>query len=508
MKVLNALCRQKLSAFAEKSFPIVNPGQLYEHNWHVDCIAEHLEACRSREIRKLIINLPPRFLKTYLVGVAFPAWCWATDPTEKFIYTSFSDELCKDTALNVKELIESDWYKSMSAQDVSVHNKQNEKTNFEIADHRGMFYAKTILGKITGKGADYVICDDPMKPDDSHSETQRYNVIRAIRGTLFSRFNDPNDGVFIMIMQRLHTEDPTGDLLEDGDFVHLKLPAKALQRIQIEVNNKNWEMDEGDLLFEDRFGDDVLQGKQRELTAQEYAGQYLQEPAPIGGADFKRDDLKYFSRTGFDVKRCNMHLTVDPASSRDKTKSKRNDNDYTAMVMWALAPDQNYYIVDGVRERLSLPERVERLFELHRKWSGQSGRPVKVGYENFGYDADITTIEQKMSLENYRFSIQEIRNRNDKRSKIRRLQLPFEQHRIYFPNDYFIKNDEGLPVNFMNDIIKNEILLFPHAPHDDFLDAMAMIFDMNPLFPKSSSDKMAVDEYDHLFSKQQSVWDV
>lgn len=244
----------------------------------------------------------------------------------------------------------------------------------------------------------------------------------------------------------------------------------------------------------------MLDDLQEAMGSYAMAGQYLQEPVPLGGGEFKSDYLNYYNTETLNTSTCNLYITVDPATSKKKT------SDYTAIVVWALAPDQNYYLVDGVRERLNPTERIERLFEVHRKWAKKTGKPPRVGYERYGMMSDTHYIQQKQTQDSYRFALQEIHSGMQKEERIRRLIPIAERGQMWLPNNLFYKNNKGLPENFINVIVEQEILLFPFATHDDFLDAMAMLIDMNPIFPRVDS----VDVHDGLDwqSQDMSVFDL
>jgi len=309
-ETFDALCRQKLSIYSGKAFEIVEPSVDFEWNWHIDCVCDHLEAVESGDIRRLIINIPPRTLKTFIASVAFPSWCFARNPSVKFMLTSFKFDLAKSMTRKTRLIMNSDWYKSI-APNVEFARDKNEVHHFETSK-MGQYYAGA-MSSVTGTGSEIQICDDPLNPMEAVSDVQRLNAIETIRGTLFSRFNDPRTGRFILIMQRLHAEDPTGDLLKDDGWTHLSLPAIHEPKTIIDFGGKKWEYGDDGLLFPDRLSREVLEEKQQELGPYAFAGQYLQSPVPLGGGEFKKDFINYYASQSFDASKANLYIVVDPS---------------------------------------------------------------------------------------------------------------------------------------------------------------------------------------------------
>ena len=493
-RLYDAKTRTDLSVFAQRAFKEIEPGTQYVHNWHVDCISEHLMAIWDGDCTRLIINIPPRFMKTLLCSVFFPAWAFIQNPSIKFINTSFKFDLAKKMTRRTRGVIQSSFYQGL-APHVQISHDQNEKHFFETTQ-KGHYYSSA-MSSVTGEGADIQICDDPINPAEANSDLQRANAIETIRQTLFSRFNNSQTGRFILVMQRLHEADPTGDLLQDEGWTHLKLPAEVNKKTIIEIRGKKFEYGDDGLLFPKLFDQQTLDQKKRELGAYAYAGQYLQRPAPIGGGEFKKDWIQYFEANTFDAKGCNIFITVDPATSKKKTA------DYTAIAVWALAKDKNMYLVDGIRERLNPSERIQKLFEIHQKWNDRCGKPARrVGYEAYGLNSDIHWIEEKQKQDSYRFGITQIKSPMKKEDRIRRLIPMFEEQRIYLPSDMYYKDDKGLPQNFISDIIQEEMMLFPFARHDDFIDAMAMVFDLEMTFPNGGRS------YQYSTPMPESIYDL
>jgi hypothetical protein len=134
----------------------------FQANWHLDAICEHLEAVASLQIKNLLINVPPRFGKSTIVSVMFPAWLWARNPTLRLLYSSYAQGLSTRDALATRRLIESSWYQSQWGSVYRITTDQNEKTRFEN-DGRGYRLATSVGGANTGEGGDIIVCDDPPR---------------------------------------------------------------------------------------------------------------------------------------------------------------------------------------------------------------------------------------------------------------------------------------------------------------------------------------------------------
>lgn len=472
-KQFDAACRQDFSTFFRRAWVEMEPSA-YKHNWHIDCISAHLQEVELGNIRKLIVNVPPRTAKTLLANIAFTAWVLGRKPGARVVGVSYSQRLSEKIAYKARLLMETEWFMALFPS-CRLDANQSQKANFMTTAGGGRF-STSVGGVLTGEGGDYILLDDPMNPEEALSDVKRISGNEWVDSTVHTRLNDLETGRIVCIMQRLHSDDTTGHLMEQGGWHLLKLPAETKKPIDIEIAGKSWRY-EG-LLHEDRLSLETLEELQNSMGSYTYAGQYLQEPVPLGGGEFKADFMQYYASKSLDPKSGNIYITVDPANSKKKT------SDFTAMAVWLLGRDQNYYLIDGVRERLNPTERIERLFALHRKWNQLSGKPPKVGYERYGMMADTHYIQKKQTEESYRFPLQEIHSGVQKEERIRRLIPVMERGQIWLPNDLFYTDGKGLPQNLMHDIVSEEFLLFPFGRHDDFADAMSMLFDMNPIFPK------------------------
>jgi predicted phage terminase large subunit-like protein len=271
LKQICDIARFDFAAFARFVFPVLQPGVEFEPNWHIECIAEHLEAMERGELPRLIINLPPRSLKSYLVSQAFPAWVLGRTPSEKFINISYGASVVEQNAINCRRIINSPFYKicfpdlKMGILDRNIHFQ---------TDQGGHYYADTALSTVTGIGCNYMVLDDLLKPMEALSDTIRNSTNENMRATLLNRFDDRRIGKLLMVMQRLHVDDPTGNLLKDKGITLLKLPGETKTRIHVSLKTPKrmmeWDMPENSLLFPVRLSREALDQLRMDMTEYHY----------------------------------------------------------------------------------------------------------------------------------------------------------------------------------------------------------------------------------------------
>jgi predicted phage terminase large subunit-like protein len=219
---------------------------------------------------------------------------------------------------------------------------------------------------------------------------------------------------------------------------------------------------------------ETLMEKRRDMGPYTFGTQMLQDPVADKAMGFKTEWLKFYKTLG-DVSKWNKYILVDPAGK------KKTTSDYTVMEVIGLAPDNNYYLIDAVRDRMNLTKRASKLFELHRKHL-----PVAVGYEEYGMQADIEHVQYVMEQENYRFNIIALGGGVPKEDRIQKLIPVYEQGRFYMPESLSYVNYEGRSRDYVKDFIDDEYTSFPVSVHDDMLDCRARILDpvLNAKFPK------------------------
>jgi hypothetical protein len=228
-----ALLRNDLSSFIWKSFHTILPGTPYLPNWHIEAIIYQLMRVRQGEISRLLINQPPRSLKSICVSVAYVAWLLGHDPSRRVIVVSYSNELAAELHRQFRMIIDAPWYQALFPGMRAARDTGTEL----VTTAGGSRYATSGGGALTGRGADLIIVDDPLKAEEAMSEAARKRVIDWYSGTLVSRLNDKESGPIIVVMQRLHENDLAGHLLDQGGWEHLDLPAIAVDDSVIPVGN-------------------------------------------------------------------------------------------------------------------------------------------------------------------------------------------------------------------------------------------------------------------------------
>lgn len=222
----------------------------------------------------------------------------------------------------------------------------------------------------------------------------------------------------------------------------------------------------GDITRPALWSKELMAAKRRDYGIYTFGTQILQNPKGDETQGFKREWLRHYKNAN-SGKGMNKYILVDPAHSKKKT------SDYTAMLVIGLGRDGNYYVLDMVRDRLSLAQRCERLIDLHKKWD-----PLEVRYESYGLQADTEHIEMVKESINYRFRILEVGGAVAKPDRIKRLIPIFEQGKMWLPTSYHVADVDGEVHDLVHDFIEDEYAAFPVGLHDDLLDCMARIVEL------------------------------
>jgi predicted phage terminase large subunit-like protein len=358
-----SLLRNGLRFFIERSFYALNPGTRFEANWHIDVIAAKLEDCLRGKTRRLIVNLPPRSLKSHAITVAFPAWVLGHNPSSQIICASYGMDLSEKHARDCRNLMMSEFYKycfptRLAPQRLSV-------TDFETTA-KGSRLSTSVGGPITGRGGDIIIVDDPLKPEEALSEVSRKRANEWFDGTLSSRLNQKEEGTYIIVMQRLHQDDLVGHLLERGDsWEVLNFPAIAEEDechvIETIFGPRAFTRKAGEPLHPKRESLESLRRTREIVGEYSFLSQYQQAPVPKGGAMIKTDWFKYYPAGQLPGSFIYILQSWDTAIKSGEL------NDYSVCTTWGVVGGK-YYLLDVFRRRLEYSDLKRAAWEQARRY--------------------------------------------------------------------------------------------------------------------------------------------
>ncbi len=436
----DALMREDLSSFIQRTFATVDPGAEYCHNWHVDLIAEYLQACTARDIKRLVINIPPRYLKSIAVSVAWPAWVLGHDPSSKFLASSYSDKLALKHSVDCRLVVQSPWYRR-AFPGVHLVKDQNEKSKF-VTTARGHRIATSTGGTATGEGGDFLIVDDPHNPRQAESQAEREKALAWFDQTFYSRLNDKKNGVIVVVMQRLHEKDLSGHLLAQGGWEHLKIPAIAESKTVIDFGGISKTRLPGDILHPAREGQHEIAKTQKALGTYGFAGQYQQAPVPAEGGMIKKPWVNRYKTPPANPIRI--------IQSWDTAYKPGQLNDPSVCTTWA-ETKLAYYLLDVWRDRVEYPRLKSTVKSLAAKWV-----PSAILIED---KASGQSLIQELR-ETTKLSVVAIEPEGDKLTRMSAQSAKFEAGKVYMP--------ESAP--WLPDYEK-ELFTFPLAEHDDQVDS-------------------------------------
>src|SRR5271155_3700297 len=289
---------RSLREFVHQAWHVVEPATPFVPGWHIDAIVDHLEAVTRGQLRNLLINVPPRHMKSLLVSVFWPAWEWIKHPERRWLYSSYAASLSIRDSVKCRRLIESPWYRSRWGHVFSLTGDQNAKMRFDN-NRSGYRLSTSVGGSVTGEGGDRIVCDDPHKVDEVHSDTVRKAALDWWDVAMSTRVNDPKTSAKVVVMQRCHQQDLSGHLLEQGGWDHLCLPAEYEGPVRLtSIGFVDPRTERGELLWKERFGPREIADLKRSLGSYAAAGQLQQRPSPAEGGLLKRHWFRFWQPPG------------------------------------------------------------------------------------------------------------------------------------------------------------------------------------------------------------------
>src|SRR5262249_6624757 len=440
-----AVLRQDFGAFIQRCFYELNPQAEFFWNWHIEVLAVKLNAVRQGKIRRLIINISPRHLKSLCASIALPAYWLGHDPSAQILCVSYGQDLSDKLARDARTIMNSAWYQSAFATRLPAEKQSIQEF---VTTAQGYRLATSVGGVLTGRGADVIIIDDPLKPDEATSNTQR-NAVNAWYGnTLYSRLNDKENGRIILIMQRLHEDDLVGHVLEQEDWEVVSFPAIAEQdeehAVETPYGPLSVKRHAGELLHPERESRATVSLIRQTLGEYNFAGQYQQAPAPAGGGLVQ---LAWFRRYGANDLPDRFDQVVQ---SWDTANKPTELSDYSVCTTWGIK-DKRLYLLHVLRKRLDYPS---------LKLAGRDQ------WETFG--ERVVLIEDKASgtqliqelIEDGIYAVTRYKPEGDKLMRLHAQTGTIENGFVYLPHQ----------AHWLPDYL-HELTTFPGAKYDDQVDS-------------------------------------
>jgi predicted phage terminase large subunit-like protein len=441
--------RSDFGAFTYSAFNALNPGQHLVANWHIDAICFRVQEMVIGDARKrLILNLPPRTLKSFIASVALPAWLLGRNPISRIICASYSDQLSTKFSRDCRALLETPFYKRIFP-GTQLNPRKASEGEFETTK-RGYRLATSVGGTLTGRGGEVLILDDPIKANDAESDVAREAAIDWFRNTALSRLDDRSNSLVCVAMQRLHVDDLSGILIERG-WPKLVLPAIAVEAADYLVGEDEvYHRPAGELLQPERDSAEAIDELKLEIGSRVFAAQYQQNPTPPDGNMVKAawlgrydvaPDRKSFQR---------VVLSCDPAGKAC------SDNDYTAITIVGVQ-EKALYVLQVSRGHWFVMQMREQIIALAALWQ-----------------VDLVIVEDTSSgmgliqflKEQSHLDVIGRRPDIDKVTRMCRHQARFEAGRILLPQEAVWLAD-----------FENELLAFPGGRYDDQVDALLLFLD-------------------------------
>src|SRR6266702_1595525 len=359
-RLVGAILRSDFYSFIRAIFPIVSSNDAFASNWHIEAIAYQLTRVLKGEIERLIITVPPRSLKSICASVAFPAFILGHDPQRKIICVSYSEGLARKHANDCRAVMRSDMYSRVFPK---TRISPRKDTELEFACTLGGYrLATSVGGTLTGRGGNFIIIDDPMKPQDAASEVARESTKQWYSNTLLTRLDDKVADAIVVVMQRLHMDDLVGHLLEQNGWTHLNLPAIAESEYRVQLSPVRYHLRRpSDLLHPEREPQVVLDEFKRSMGSLDFAAQYQQEPVAEGGNLIKWDWFQFYDKPPGRTPDDRIIVSWDTAMSSKELSS------YSACVVLQIR-GEIAWVLDVFRERLEYPDLRRKVIELHRRW--------------------------------------------------------------------------------------------------------------------------------------------
>ena len=446
LKEYETVLRNDLPTFVERSFYELNPQATLVPGRYIDLLASVLERCRTGSAKRQIINLPPRTLKSHAASVALPAWLLGHEPSKQIICASYGQDLSDKHARDCRTLMSSSFYRKLFPR--TVLSAEKTSVNDFMTTAQGFRMSTSVGGVLTGRGGDVIILDDILKPDDALSETRRRAANDWYFNTLLSRLNSKENGIIIIVMQRLHQGDLVGEVLEREDWDVLSLPAIAEEDECYPIKGPLWNgfftRKAGEALHPERDSVATYRSIRETIGDYNFQSQYQQSPISIEGGLIKRDWLRHYEELPN-----NFRYVLQ---SWDTANKNGDANDFSVCTTWGLC-EKKFYLLDVYRKRMNYPQLKRAATELWDRF-----QPNKLLIED--KSSGTSLIQELKAAGVYSIEPYVPPPGSDKYFRTSAQSVKFENGRVFLP----------MQASWLDDYIR-EITAFPGGRYDDQVDS-------------------------------------
>jgi phage terminase large subunit-like protein len=470
--------------FIPEAWQIVEPATPFIGGYHVDAIAEHLQAISDGDLQNLIINMPPRHTKSTFVGVLWPAWEWTVSPYLQWLVASYREALAIRDSVKCRRLMQSSWYQERWGGVFTMTGDQNEKRRYE--NDRSGYRVAIGVGTGTGEGGHRLVLDDPISADQAESDAYRESANDWVDGTFSTRGNDPRTVARVVVMQRLHEDDTTGHLLKKmaaggAQYDHLVLPAEYEPTVQVcmaDLEPKpihDPRTEPGQPLSPERFGSKELDALKIDLGSDaRVAGQLQQRPSPAGGLIFQRewwdgDRNRYdWSDEAIPSKVLFRYLSIDTAFKDGK------QNDKTACLVGELLADYRLLVREITAERVQFHDLIDFIRSAAVRWN-YDGKLEVVLIEDKG--SGISALQQLRAAADPPWLAGMLRGfepPGSKEYRARKAAIWPKRDMVLLPHP---SAEAPWLLDFAGPEPQGQLFKFPNVEHDDEVDAFSQLID-------------------------------
>lgn len=445
--IWDAMTRLDFVTFVRRVMSVLEPGTHYEDNWHIHLLAHRLSRLQDSEVKRLMINMPPRSMKTITVSIAFAAWVLGHDPTRRIICVTYSQEVAKAQAVLFGRIVREPWYRRIFPQcRPAVPNRLLEWQT----SAGGYRLAASVDGSVLGRGADLIILDDPNKGQEIYSKVMRERVRNAWDHTISTRLNHPKQSAIICVMQRLHADDLAGHLLAQEEWDQVTIPAIA-------ERDERWDLGrgltrqrlQGELIQPSRMGEEELETQRRRMGLTAFSAQYQQQPVPDDGIVVRKAWLRYYEEAAH-----NYSLRL---ASWDTASTLEENADWSVGTVWGLV-DQEIHLLHLERARVEAPELIQLIERIHRNHRVDT---TLIENDHFGRGV----AQHLMRTSKWCHPLL-IKPSIDKVARMQVRSAMFETGKVFLPREA-----PWLAVYL------DELLGFPNRRHDDQVDSTSQALD-------------------------------